>query len=99
MDLFDCPSCERRYLTEDAEALASLRCPECGEHMRLAVRELPGSERALSSALEAELIPIDERDPGGEGARHEREHRRWQRRAERDTTDYIAGIATRRRGH
>lgn len=98
MDLFDCPSCERRYLTEDAEALASLRCPECGEHMRLAVRELPGSERALSSALEAELIPLDH---GEEGARHrhEREHRRWQRRAERDTSDYIAGIATRRRGH
>lgn len=57
MDLFSCPGCANRYLTEDADALLGPTCPGCGDRLRLEVRKLPGSRVELGRALETTWLP------------------------------------------
>lgn len=64
MDLFECRSCERRFLVPSRGSPPGDDCPFCGASLDLKVRSIPGARDEIARALHAHLLDPEAADPG-----------------------------------
>lgn len=68
VDLYLCPSCNRRFVADVMRPGAVQRCRVCGVPLELKVRSIPGKHDLVAGALHAELL--DEPRGRADGPKH-----------------------------